>query len=206
MTSVARVCSVEGCEGPVKARGYCVAHHARLMRGWDESRINEPPLIRRPRTANAPRKCDVPDCGRPHRAKGLCGGHYARAKSGRDLDSPLLHQNQQHGLHFGCYYPFCSGKHVGRGLCNRHLKLRSKYNLSRGRVVVHAYSRCEICGDAQSTLNVDHDRACCARAGSCGECVRGFLCGNCNVALGMVRDDASVLHAAIQYLSRNAVD
>ena len=201
MSSVAPVCAVPDCGGLVKARGYCGGHHMRLLRGWTEDRINEPPLVRRaPRNAT-PRLCERPDCGRPHQARGLCGGHYARLKSGSSLEAPIRHQRQVHGRYYGCYYPGCPEKHAGSGLCNRHLKLKTRYHLSSSQVIIHAYSSCEICADP-SGLHVDHDRSCCPGFGSCGSCVRGFLCGNCNVALGMIRDNTKTLSSAIDYLSR----
>lgn len=52
--------------------------------------------------------------------------------------------------------------------------------------------------------HVDHDHACCPeRARSCGKCIRGILCGDCNVMLGNARDDADVLAGAIEYLRDN---
>lgn len=49
-------------------------------------------------------------------------------------------------------------------------------------------------------LSVDHDRACCPGDRSCGQCIRGLTCRNCNVMLGMARDDSTVLRAAADYL------
>ena len=47
---------------------------------------------------------------------------------------------------------------------------------------------------------VDHDHACCDGARSCGKCVRGLLCADCNLALGIFHDDISRLENAIVYL------
>lgn len=47
---------------------------------------------------------------------------------------------------------------------------------------------------------VDHDHACCPGKGSCGKCVRGILCGQCNVGLGSFRDDVNRLRRAVEYL------
>lgn len=66
---------------------------------------------------------------------------------------------------------------------------------------------CDICGERTEKLHVDHDHSCCpARGGStriCGKCVRGFLCGPCNRALGMMKDDPSRLRRAADYLDEN---
>jgi hypothetical protein len=67
--------------------------------------------------------------------------------------------------------------------------------------------RCAICrtdtpGTRWGTFTVDHDHACCSGDRSCGKCLRGLLCGNCNTLLGMAGDDASRLLAAASYLAR----
>lgn len=52
-------------------------------------------------------------------------------------------------------------------------------------------------------LSIDHDHACCPEtAKSCGKCIRGLLCGNCNQGLGRFMDDPDVLRAAVAYIER----
>lgn len=47
----------------------------------------------------------------------------------------------------------------------------------------------------------DHDHGCCSTKGrACGKCVRGILCGPCNMALGAFGDDPGTLRRAIAYL------
>jgi len=54
------------------------------------------------------------------------------------------------------------------------------------------------CG--RPAVHIDHDHACCDRVGSCGQCVRGVLCYQCNIALGMAGDDPKVLIGLVDYL------
>ena len=66
--------------------------------------------------------------------------------------------------------------------------------------------KCQGCGVAQEDaprglLYIDHDHACCPGAGSCGRCVRGLLCLNCNSTLGMCADDPEILIGLARYLS-----
>lgn len=66
---------------------------------------------------------------------------------------------------------------------------------------------CGICrtdrpGGRHDMWHVDHDRSCCPRSGSCGGCVRGLLCDNCNKGLGMFADETERLRAAALYLQR----
>lgn len=49
-------------------------------------------------------------------------------------------------------------------------------------------------------LAVDHDRNCCPDRKSCGKCVRGILCANHNLALGLFNDDPKLLRRAASYL------
>ena len=75
----------------------------------------------------------------------------------------------------------------------RRYHLKKKYNMT-----VEEYDRmmaaadgCEICGNGDK-LVVDHNHA-------TGE-VRGPLCGNCNRAIGLMRDDPRTLRAAADYV------
>lgn len=51
---------------------------------------------------------------------------------------------------------------------------------------------CALCGRPPTSsrrLAVDHDHACCPGKETCGGCVRGLLCGNCNKCLGVLEND-----------------
>jgi Recombination endonuclease VII len=54
--------------------------------------------------------------------------------------------------------------------------------------------------DGTQDSTVDHNHACCAGQSSCGKCIRGILCVNCNWGLGQFKDDQAILQAAINYL------
>lgn len=64
---------------------------------------------------------------------------------------------------------------------------------------------CESCGTEFTEApqaHIDHDHACCPGVQSCGRCIRGVLCGHCNRALGLLRDERATLEALIHYLDR----
>ena len=65
-----RVCSIEGCDRPHLAKGYCGRHYQRLtIHGSPDA-----PIQARERG----RGCSVEGCEEPHRGKGFCNVHYTR--------------------------------------------------------------------------------------------------------------------------------
>lgn len=64
---------------------------------------------------------------------------------------------------------------------------------------------CLICSSDIDTDSfvVDHDHGCCPGRKSCGKCVRGFLCQQCNKRLGFIEGDEQWLKAASDYLEAN---
>ncbi len=80
-----------------------------------------------------------------------------------------------------------------------------RYGLQPGEfdeMFAHQNGECAIClspfGD--DTPCIDHDHTCCPGLKSCGKCVRGILCRQCNAWLGRVKDDPIVLRRAANYL------
>ena len=69
---VRKICSIEGCEKPRNARGWCQMHYRRYRIYGDPG----PPGEMRPRRADP--VCTVDGCERPHLAKGLCQMHWCR--------------------------------------------------------------------------------------------------------------------------------
>lgn len=90
----------------------------------------------------------------------------------------------------------------------RRQKLKSKYGMTIEQydaVLLSQDGKCKGCGRSAATSTVafcvDHDHSCCPGKTTCGVCVRGILCSNCNAALGMVNDNPETLRSLIQYLS-----
>lgn len=64
---------------------------------------------------------------------------------------------------------------------------------------------CAICGKTEREngrrLAVDHDEKCCkGRSRSCGRCIRGLLCTDCNTSIGKFHDDPVILRKAADYI------
>lgn len=58
---------------------------------------------------------------------------------------------------------------------------------------------CAICGKT-GNLHLDHAHGHCKNKLGCADCIRGFLCPQCNQALGLLADSTERLAAAIEYL------
>jgi hypothetical protein len=79
-----------------------------------------------------------------------------------------------------------------------------KYKLSKeeyDRLLTAQEYKCAIRGCDRRPEAVDHDHSCCPGVVSCGKCVRGILCSNCNRGLGYFSDSVPRLHGAIEYLN-----
>ena len=71
-----KVCSVEGCEKPVHARGFCNYHYQKAMKSGEISPLEYLDI------------CAVDGCSSPTHARGLCNHHYRRFLRGFPLASP----------------------------------------------------------------------------------------------------------------------
>lgn len=78
---------------------------------------------------------------------------------------------------------------------------RSKYGISEDQynaLFATQGGRCAICQDSLDAPHVDHDHVTGA--------VRGLLCGHCNKAIGLLRDDPKAAARAAAYLMRSALE
>jgi hypothetical protein len=60
-------------------------------------------------------------------------------------------------------------------------------------------------GAKRFITSIDHNHACCPTETSCGTCVRGLLCRDCNLMLGHAKDDLETLKKAVNYLELNSL-
>lgn len=89
---------------------------------------------------------------------------------------------------------------------DRRQNLRRKFGIEEEdylALLESQHGKCAICSQEPETklLAVDHDHSCCPGQKSCGDCIRGLLCSNCNTALGLLDDSIERLRRAQAYLS-----
>lgn len=79
--------------------------------------------------------------------------------------------------------------------CRRNSKIKKLYNLfiDEYKILYSSQNgRCGIC-KVEQDIHVDH----CHVSGD----VRGLLCSKCNMAIGLFKDDVSLMSEAIKYIS-----
>lgn len=87
----------------------------------------------------------------------------------------------------------------------RASQMKLKYGLTQEAFDILAGQQggmCAICKGPPNRrgLFVDHDHACCPGQRTCGKCIRGLLCNNCNFLIGLAKEDREVLRSAAEYI------
>lgn len=81
----------------------------------------------------------------------------------------------------------------------RHKISKEKFE----QMIAEFNGKCHTC-KLNEARNIDHDHSCCPGNRSCGKCVRGILCNQCNTTLGLVKESKDVLENLIKYLQLNS--
>lgn len=198
--TVARTCSVEGCERSHYARTYCHRHYLRYRNGLD---MNTPIGKSRPKNP----KGEI-----PHGTSGGYTNHRCRCDACRLAWNEVVTKRRKkladawdgtpdpslkHGLastygNYGCRCEDCKKAASTPSVQLARQKRRPEFGPWRDQI-----KSCQICGRGDRKLVVDHDH-------NTGE-IRGVLCHSCNTAIGKLGDSVDMLLVAIEYLSRPAV-
>jgi len=95
----------------------------------------------------------------------------------------------------------CTRKHyysTRRGSRSRkNSKLKREYGITieeYDKIVRIQKKRCKICGSEVEILYIDHNHK--------TDEIRGLLCHNCNISLGLLKDNPMILYNCIKYLRR----
>lgn len=135
----------------------------------------------------------------------------AKCKEPKSTSEFHKNRSQKDGLARDCKVCACArrkayvdarpGLQAANGLAYRHgLTIEQ-----REAILQYQNGGCAICetktpGGKYNQFHVDHDHSCCPGSRSCGKCIRGLLCHNCNTALGLFGDDITGLMSAVNYL------
>lgn len=212
-----RRCTVEGCDRAHYAHDYCGAHLRRFRRSGDPGRAE---IVSRPQT------CTVAECSDQHSAQGYCSSHYARFRRTGDAGPAFTvrrrdpRERDERGRKqcrvcddwlpesaFTKYAPASDGRTPRCKDCHH-----AAFTVRRYGVAPDWYAKtlraqgggCAVCGapPGRKRLHVDHDHSHCAKDRACPVCVRGLLCGGCNMGIGHFRESPDLLRRAAAYLGR----
>lgn len=90
----------------------------------------------------------------------------------------------------------------------RYAHVKRTYNLSKEQYEALLSKQNFVCAICQNSLEhpyVDHDHRCCKTENSCGKCVRGLVCFDCNRLLSDAHDNITTLQSAINYLQSKSI-
>lgn len=211
------VCSVPGCDRASYAADMCQMHRRRWLKKGDPG-----PAASR---YSPPGPCSHAGCDRLRKANGLCSSHNNQARRGVPTTDLRPWNDARHRDEQGrkrctrCdswrpvegFYPDDrrrDGRSSWCSRCDRDTRLRRQYGIGADwydALLAEQGGGCAVCQRPESgpSLAIDHDHACCPTPKrSCGRCVRGLLCEDCNRALGMLGDNPVTIDRLAAYVRR----
>ena len=162
--------------------------------------------------------CTFPECSNPPESRkiDLCHSHRCQQRSGK-----LLTSFRKRDLSGSKSKNIRASEATARWRERNLEKVRSdqlanhyrRNHLTKSQyeiLVMQQNGCCAICGTDEpgrgnQGWSVDHDHLCCSGRWSCGKCVRGLLCHQCNIGLGSFHDSTIVMNSAIKYLKRSVI-
>lgn len=180
-----RVCSEPECQKGVKSNGLCDYHRTRARLGKTVSKVEI--------KMTAP--CKFESCEKLSSQGGWCQTHYEQLRLTGTVKEARIYGVYTRG-ELICQVPSCRRHQESREVCGRHLKLLTKYRVSTERLIeiwtdpVCSNPAC----DNTTRLHMDHDH-------STGE-FRALLCGGCNSALGMLKENPDRMTGLREYIER----
>lgn len=155
--------------------------------------------------------CPGPECQKPIRTAGLCGSHYSQTvrHPGEPL-MPLRPRRPNGSPPIKCAIEECEGVSSNRGMCEIHGSAIYRYLIMEDEYVrLYSQGCANPACDEVSKLQVDHDHSCCPGQYSCGKCIRGMLCRNCNrlaIAADVVSRGGALFEGITEYVSRGPLE
>ncbi len=181
-----KTCSIDGCERNHKAHGLCGTHLYRRDKGL--------PMDGPVRQYEHERICKIDGCEKS-RVDGGDGQHCQmhRRRVIRRGDPGSAERQRA---------PFGEAD-WDKPNVRRRKKLLDGYGLTAdeyNRLLAKQKGRCAVCGGSSNSSRASSDLSFCVDHDHITGQVRGLLCGSCNRAIGMLKDDPAIIEAAAQYV------
>lgn len=207
-----------------KTLGLCGGHYAQHRKG--QTLLPIKPARKRGEVAS----CMFPGCryNDAPSGEGYCHNHWRQLQNGQPLAALVWKNNRGKAvldrdesgnkLCIGCHEwkpeaAFSNDSSSRDGLnyicraCQAAIRRNAKYGIDLDQyeaLLAAQNGLCKLCRrpavEGQNRLSVDHDHRCCPGEASCGNCIRGLLCSNCNQGLGLFREDADILMRGAHYV------
>jgi len=191
-------CSFDDCGRDSRSGGLCSSH-------WKQKNVYKIELRPLRKWNAVSGSCIVPGCAKDRQKLEYCALHYGHSRSKTGISSSPKRPRLL--AEYPCSISGCAGNSDNSSkMCRSHKGVSECYKLTSVQLQVLFDTGCQVCGKT-TELHVDHDHACCdrkisGRKRTCGDCVRGILCKQCNLGLGWFGDDLEKMKSAIAYLKR----
>lgn len=164
------------------------------------------------------RTCSIEGCENKLLARTWCSNHYRRWRSHGDPSAFIRWRatfdengsNCSVCLKYKDWSNFFKTKTSSSGyntICTLCLRCRT-YNITSDdfeQMMVSQGFTCKICPATISERwsHIDHNHDCCSGGRSCGKCIRGILCPDCNIGIGKFKESPELLLSASKYLTNS---
>lgn len=85
-------------------------------------------------------------------------------------------------------------------------RIKKRYNIEKDEYLEMTKNGCYVCGSF-ILLHIDHDHNCCPsnalQDNTCGNCIRGVLCKNCNTAEGLLMSSPEIARKLAEYMEKS---
>jgi len=189
-------CDFPGCGRDSRADSLCPSH-------WKQKHVYKIELRPIRKWNKLAGNCVVPGCDKSRGKLEYCMLHYGHSRAASGIS--ILPKRPRKTDFVTCLISGCeTPSKSSRKICRRHSAVAHAYKLTSVQLQILLDTGCWICGNKENP-HIDHDHNCCDRSitGSkltCGNCVRGILCRDCNLGIGFFKDNPSRLKKAVDYL------
>lgn len=194
-----KTCETGGCTNLKWKSRWCEDHY-----DIQQAKYNKQARERRAKTYT--KVCVVDDCGSLISAREVICRYHRENFICNKCKTPKKHDSL--GLCTSCYR-----KTEHMSLTIEKNRLIYVYNLTFSQfqsLLDKQDGKCAGCNKEHTDidkLHIDHDHSCCPRPvrghrKTCGKCIRGLLCGDCNRLIGLAKDNPSTLRSLADYLDQ----